>query len=574
MNRFKTLGFAIILSAAVAGCGGGAGGAGSGSTGTGTPPPVSGTVSGTVVKGPVSGASVTAYGVTNGAMGARVASTTTDAEGRFSLAMGAHSGPVMLQVTGGQYTDEASGSTMTMLGGDTMSAILPTMAAGAGVSGIQVTPLTSMAQAMALRLSGGMTDANIAAANSAVGDLYMVVDILQTAPMNPLLPGAASAATQDAMNYGMTLAAMSQLARTQGMNSSSAVVTALMNDAADGVMDGRMSGNPVMMGGMAGGTMMPVSAGTSGLATAMAAFMASGQNRAGVSSVSMLQLMNRLTRSNGQLMGAGGGSMVNGTMSGRVFNGAFGQATVTAHGVTSGTRGAQIASTATDLQGNFTLSLGGYSGPLMLQVSHGAYADEATGLTMYMDAEVMTAAMTTIASGATVGGVWVTPMTAMAQARAQAMTGGMTDANIAAANAAVGNYFMIDDILRAACMDPAAAGSGGGTTQDQRNCGAAVAAMSQYARALGMSSSMRFVTSLMQDASDGTMNGMLGSSQIAMGGMMSGGMGGGMMQANAGTSGLAGAMTDFMESAMNRSGLTAADMNVLIQRLASSSGSL
>jgi hypothetical protein len=49
---------------------------------------------------------------------------------------------------------------------------------------------------------------------------------------------------------------------------------------------------------------------------------------------------------------------------------------------------------------------------------------------------------------------------------------------------------------------------------------------------------------------------------------------GGMMQSNAGTTGLATAMSDFMSSPMNHSGLTAADMNVLIQKLSASSGQL
>ena len=40
----------------------------------------------------------------------------------------------------------------------------------------------------------------------------MVTDILHNVPMNPLVSGSGNAANQDAINYGMTLAAMSQLA--------------------------------------------------------------------------------------------------------------------------------------------------------------------------------------------------------------------------------------------------------------------------------------------------------------------------------------------------------------------------
>jgi hypothetical protein len=574
VKRSTALGFlaATGLALTLAACGGGGGG-GSGSGVVTPPPPVSGTVSGTAVKGPVNGATVTAYGISNGAMGAKIASSSTDAQGNFSLAMGTYAGPVMLQLIGGTYTDEASGSNMSMLSGDVMTAVLPTMSAGATLSGIQMTPLTSMAQSMAQRLAGGMSDANITDANTNVGKYFMVTDILHNVPMNPLTAGSGNAATQDAINYGMTLAAMSQQARAQGMSSSSAMVTAMMNDASDSVMDGRMSGGGVMMGGMGTGTMMPTNAGTSGMASAMSTFMASAQNRSGVTAATMQQLMNQLNASNGQMMGGGTGSAVNGTMSGRVFNGAMSQGTVTAYAVNSGTMGAQIASTAMDTQGAFTMSLGAYAGPVMLQVSGGRYTDEATGTSMTMaSSDVMTAVMTSVPSGANVTGMMITPLTSMAQARAQAMTGGMTDANIAAANTAVGNYFMMSDLLHTACMDPAVTGSGTGASQDQRDCGIAIAAMSQYAKGLGMTSSMGFVTSMMNDASDGMMDGRMGSNQISMGGGMMGS--GNMMQSTAGTNGLATAMTNFMASTMNHSGLTAADMNALIQKLAASNGQL
>jgi hypothetical protein len=568
MTRSTALGFLVATSLALTACGGGS------SSGNGTPPPpVSGTVSGTAVKGPVAGATVTAYAISAGTMGAKIASATTDAQGNFSLSMGSYTGPVMLQTTGGSYTDEASGSNMSMMAGDVMTAVLPTMAAGATVTGVQMTPLTSMAQAMAQHLSGGMTDANIGTANTAVDHYFMVTDILHNVPMNPLVSGSGNAATQDAINYGMALAAMSQLAKDRGMTSSSAMVTAMMNDASDDIMDGKMAGNAVMMGGMGMSMAMPAIAGTSGMASAMSTFMTSAQNHSGVTAATLQQLMNQLNGSNGQMMGSGTGSVVNGTMSGKVFNGTMSQAMVSAHAVNSGVMGAQLASVATDGQGNFSLSMGSYSGPVMLQMTSGKYMDEATGTPMTMaSSDVMTAIMPTVSSGANVTGMMITPLTSMAQTRAQAMSGGMMDANITAANTAVGNYFMVNDVLHAQPMDPSVAASGSAATQDQRDCGIAIAAMSQYAKGLGMTVSSAFVTSMMNDATDGMMDGRMGSNQISMGGGMMGG--GGMMQSNAGTAGLATAMTNFMGSAINHSGLTAADMNMLIQKLSSSNGQL
>ena len=263
------------------GCGGGSGGGG-GATSSSS---VDGTITGTAVKGPVSGATVTAFAINNGVMGAQIGTGTTDAQGNFTMSIGAYSGPVMLRMSGGTYTDEATGASMTMQSGDVMTSMMPQAIAGAVMGGVQITPLTSMAQAMAQAMSGGMTPANITAANTAMGNYFSVSDIVYTHPMNPLTPGSGTGATQDMRNYGMILAAMSQYANVIGMPISSGMVTAMMNDASDGVMNGMMGNTQIMMGGM-GGMMgnnpLSTNAGTSGLANAMTAFMGSAMNRSGL----------------------------------------------------------------------------------------------------------------------------------------------------------------------------------------------------------------------------------------------------------------------------------------------------
>ncbi|HET7317541.1 MAG TPA: hypothetical protein VFK23_00250, partial [Nitrospirota bacterium] len=125
-------------------------------------------------------------------------------------------------------------------------------------------------------------------------------------------------------------------------------------------------------------------------------------------------------------------------------------------------------------------------------------------------------------------------------------------------------------------MNPLVTGSGTGATQDMRNYGITTAAMSQYAKNIGMTNSSGIITDMMNDASDGIMNGMMGSTQITMGGMGGGMMGGGgtMMQATAGTSGLATAMTTFMGSITNHSGLSTTDIQALINKLAASNGTI
>lgn len=571
MTRRMSVLYALLVSPFVlAACGGGGGGGG-------TSNPTGGVVSGSVVKGPVSGAAIAAYAVTNGAMGVQVGGGMTDSKGSFSISIGDYSGPVMLQASGGTYNDEATGTTMPMMSGDVLVTALPTLAAGSTTTGVQLTPLTTMAWSRARSMAGGMTDANVNAANAAVGTYFSVSDIVHVMPMDPTVSGSGSGATQDQKRYGMTIAAMSQYAHTLGMTSSSGIVTAMMNDASDGVMDGMMGGAAISMtgmGGMMGGTMQAV-AGTAALSTAMATFIASGMNRSGVTLADMQALMNQLTTSNGQLPGAGSTVSPHGTMSGTAFMGATSSGTMTAYAVNGGTMGAAIGSSPVDSSGSFTIPMGAYAGTVMLQLTGGTFVDPATGTTMTMlPGDVLTSCVPGVTSGATSTGVQVTPLTSMAQARAQTMSGGMTAANAAAANTAVGTYFMVGDLLTTVPMNPSLSGTGTGATQDQKNYGMSIAAMSQYARSIGMTgSSSGMVTAMMKDASDGVLNGMMGTSSITMSGM-GGMMGGTMMQPSAGTSGLASAMGAFVGSAMNRSGVTATDMQALMDKLSTSSGIL
>jgi hypothetical protein len=284
----------LILLAA---CGGGGGGSGSTAT--------QGSVSGTSTKGPMSNATVTAFAISNGQKGAQIRSTTTDVNGNFTMNTGSYGGPMMLQVSGtaASWTDEAGRGTMSMPSGDVMTAVIPEFTAGTTMSGIQVTPITAMAQAMAQHMSGGMTGTNIAAANTAMGSYFSVSDILQTPPMNPLANNSGAGATADMKNYGMVLAAMSQEAKTLNINMNTEdLITAMMNDCSDGVMNGMMNGGAISMS-MGGGMMgsMPSSAGTSGLGAAMTTFINSPANASGLQQANMQTLIDKLNGSTGQI---------------------------------------------------------------------------------------------------------------------------------------------------------------------------------------------------------------------------------------------------------------------------------
>lgn len=293
-NRARLVG-AIVVTLLLAACGGGGlDVVGSGGTGV---------VNGSVTKGPVGNASVTVFRISDGQIGAQIGAGSTDANGNFTLSIGSHAGPVMVKVGGGTYKDEATGLVMTMGANDGLTAVIPDIAAVAGTGAIQVTPVTTMAQGMAQQMNSGMTRANIASANAALGNYFAVSDILRVHPLNPLVPSSGIGAAQDARNYGMTLAAMSQYAKALDLPVSSALVTAMANDASDGLMDGRMRTAQIVMpmGGMMGTRAMAITSGTSSLAASMRDFLNSGNNVSGVTPQEMAALMEKLTTSGGQI---------------------------------------------------------------------------------------------------------------------------------------------------------------------------------------------------------------------------------------------------------------------------------
>jgi len=98
-------------------------------------PSVSTTISGTVVDAFVVSASVTPYQINaDGSLGAAIACVpsnscpaTSDANGNYTINLGSYSGPVMLQATGGSYTDTVTGQVVSLPSGLALSTILPSV---------------------------------------------------------------------------------------------------------------------------------------------------------------------------------------------------------------------------------------------------------------------------------------------------------------------------------------------------------------------------------------------------------------------------------------------------------------
>jgi hypothetical protein len=271
--------------------------------------------------------------------------------------------------------------------------------------------------------------------------------------------------------------------------------------------------------------------------------------------------------------GSGSTSATTGTISGTATKGPVSGATVRAYAINNGVKGGQLGSAQTDSSGNFTMRVDAYSGPIMLRMHGGSYADEATGTRMNMlDADDMTCAVPSISvtAGSATTGIQITPLTSMAHAWAEHMTGGMTTTNITTANMRIGAAYLGPgmDVLETHPIDPTVAGSANGASIEAKNYGMMLAAMSQEAHQLGMTtSSSAMVTAMHNDAEDGTMDGTMSGTPINMSGM-GGMMGGGNMMSAAGTGELATAMATFINSPMNRSGVTSvAEMQALMDQL-------
>lgn len=187
-------------------CGGGGGGD--------APAPASTTVSGTIVKGPVAGATVTLRKADGSACG----TATTDAQGRYSLATNC-TGDLVVEASGGSYTDEATGRTTPLA--TPLRVVIS--ATGGTVTGV-ATPLTTMAYTYAFRNGAGVTRAAFdTQARSLANQLGLAgVDLASTVPQ---VTGTTNA-------YGDALRGLSRYLANNGATLAT-VTSAVFANAAD-----------------------------------------------------------------------------------------------------------------------------------------------------------------------------------------------------------------------------------------------------------------------------------------------------------------------------------------------------
>lgn len=201
---------ALLAVFGLAGCGGGGGGdSGGASSSTSTE------FSGIASKGPILNGTITAFKIVNidnkEQKGAVLNTVHTDhLDGTYKLNLGTYSGPVLIEVTGGSYRDEATGNILPLA--STLRAaianVIPNKSGITQIVSASVTPITEAAVKNAEVGTGGLTPTNIQTANDNV-KTWIGFDPVSTQPADATNTASASASTA-AKAYAALLGTVSQ----------------------------------------------------------------------------------------------------------------------------------------------------------------------------------------------------------------------------------------------------------------------------------------------------------------------------------------------------------------------------
>ncbi len=220
------------------------------SGGSGDLPPVrpTGTVSGNAVDAEIQNGQITVYALGRNGKGERLGGGVTDAQGFYSIELRAASQPVLIEVSGGHYLEEASGVSVNVDDNQVLRAVAR-YESGQALS-VMVTPLTHLAAGLAeFQIAQGMDPA--AAVDSALNSMNQLFGLTVTSvlPRNITDPNGATTQLSAPYNYGFFLAALSGLTQWASQQNNVAVHTAytslalsqiMYNDIrSDGLLDGR-----------------------------------------------------------------------------------------------------------------------------------------------------------------------------------------------------------------------------------------------------------------------------------------------------------------------------------------------
>jgi len=247
---------AVLAIALLTACGGGGGGGDEVAPPSAPPPSVGPTVTGSVTKGPVNGASVQFFDIDGrgNAVGVALASTTTDTNGAFSITLPSGTGTVLVVTGGGSFIDESDQEPnieakrqIQLSSNQGFTSILVE-----GASVVAINPYTHALVVRARFLSesaGGFLGLFTSAKD--VLDAQAGFDVLSTIPANPTAPAldATVAQKQYALLLGGLANAINKVSIQLGQSKPTYnVIVAVSVDFVDGTLDGRVFGEPISIG--------------------------------------------------------------------------------------------------------------------------------------------------------------------------------------------------------------------------------------------------------------------------------------------------------------------------------------
>lgn len=192
----------------------------------------SSTVSGVASKGPIADGTVSAYKIIDGQKGGILGTATSSEDGSYSIDIGSYTGPVLIEITGGTYKDEATETDIVLT--------MPLRAAIGNASGevsVAVTPLTELAVRKAE--PGGLTPDKIDSSNKQISQLLggdgsqdLITQIL---PVDVTDEAACNDANNDQKEYGLLLAALSQMSKEDTSKNIEDIINEIEEDLDDDI---------------------------------------------------------------------------------------------------------------------------------------------------------------------------------------------------------------------------------------------------------------------------------------------------------------------------------------------------
>ncbi|KAF0190816.1 MAG: hypothetical protein FD165_2374 [Gammaproteobacteria bacterium] len=250
-------------------------------------------IRGSAVDGIIVNGTVNVYVFNDGIKGERLGGGTTDGEGRYAIDVRAPDGPLLIEVAGGNYSEEATGTAVALQDGQLLRAV-SLYRSGQPLT-VTVTPLTNLAAGLAAyRISTG---AGVGAAiASAVADVSQAfgVNVRDTTPRVITDPRNLTNALTDEYFYGFLLAGISSWTRLAGETNnvdphttytSMSLAQLMYRDIrSDGALDGRGTGGDGQPINLAIGT-VPLDADVYRVSFAqhMMSMAISAENRTGLS---------------------------------------------------------------------------------------------------------------------------------------------------------------------------------------------------------------------------------------------------------------------------------------------------